>query len=299
MSGRILRCKMNNTKHGFSIAGFLALAILSFGSIAAQEFQSLHVVYEVPDMNKVRIEHGNVYKTTDRKELTFDAYYPPESKGGAKLPVVIMGLGYADNVFSQPLKDFEVYKDWAKLFAASGMAAINYSTLEPASDIHDLIRHIREKADAYGFDPGNIGVWSCSANVLTALTLLWDDRQEYLKCASLYYGLMGTPDLKYQKTIMQLSKQVSFSTAGMEKIKHFHQDLPLFIVRAGRDREDFNQAIDYFVSQAISHNVPLTLINYAEGRHAFDVYDDNDASRAIIQQTLNFMKLHLMSDGKG
>lgn len=34
-------------------------------------------------------------------------------KGGAKLPVVIMVLGYADNVFSQPLKDFEVIKDWA------------------------------------------------------------------------------------------------------------------------------------------------------------------------------------------
>ncbi|MFC2142462.1 alpha/beta hydrolase [Acidobacteriota bacterium] len=287
---------MKNMKLGFGITGFLALAVLSFGLITSQEFQSLHVVHKVPDIEKVRINHGNVYKSVDGKELTFDAYYPPESKREAKLPVVIMVLGYADNVFSQPLKDFEVYKDWAKLFAASGMAAINYSTLQPASDIHDLIRHIREKADAYGFDPDNIGVWSCSANVITALTLLWNDRQEYLKCASLYYGLMLTPDKKFNDTVMKLSEQVSFSTVGIEEIKHFHQDLPLFIVRAGRDREDFNQAIDYFGSQAISHNVPLTFINYAEGRHAFDVYDDNDTSRDIIQQTLNFMRRHLLSN---
>ena len=287
---------MKNMKHRIKVAGFLALAVFSGGLIIPQGFQSLHVVHKVPGMEKVRIEQGIVYKTTDGKELTFDAYYPPESESGAKLPVVILVLGYADKVFSQPLKDFEVYKDWAKLFAASGMAAINYSTLQPATDIHDLIRHIREKADAYGLDPDKIGVWSCSANVLTALTMLWDDRQEYTKCASLYYGLMVTPDQKFQKSIMKLSKQVSFSTAGMEKIKHFHQDLPLFIVRAGRDREDFNQAIDYFGSQAISHNVPLTFINYAEGRHAFDVYDDNDTSRDIIQQTLNFMRRHLLSN---
>jgi len=287
---------MKSIKRGFSIAGLLALAVLSFGLITPQEFQSLHVVYKVPDMEKVRINHGNVYKSINGKELTFDVYYPPESQSGARLPVVIMVLGYSDIIFSQPLKDFEVYKDWAKLFAASGMASINYSTLQPASDIHDLIVHIREKADAYGFNPDKIGVWSCSANVLTALTLLWGDRQEYLKCASLYYGLMVTPDQKFQKTIMKLSEQVSFSTAGMEKIKHFHQDLPLFIVRAGRDREDFNQAIEYFGSQAISKNVPLTIINYVEGRHAFDVYDDNDASRDIIQQTLNFMRRHLLSN---
>lgn len=118
---------------------------------------------------------------------------------------------------------------------------------------------------------------------------------QIFRCAALYYGLMVTPDQKFSDTATKLSKMVNFSTVGMEKIKHFHQDLPLFIVRAGKDREDFNQAIDYFGSQAISNNVPLTFINYTEGRHAFDVLDDNDISKDIIQQTLNFMRSHLLA----
>jgi dienelactone hydrolase len=274
---------------------FNVIALLMGGTMLGQDFTTRKVVYQIPAMEKVIIKQDIVYKTTDGKDLTFDLYYPFEFKGEMRLPVVIMDLGYADDVFKSPLKSWEVYKDWAKIFAASGMAAINYSTLQPATDIHDLIHHIRDNADDLSMDGDAIGIWSCSGNVINALTVLMDERKDYLKCAALYYGLMLTPDQKFHDTILKFSKMVNFSIEGIDKIKNFHKDLPLLIVRAGKDREDIIQTIDHYIAQAIANNVPLTLINYTDGRHAFDVLDDNAKSRDIIQQTLKFMKSHLFS----
>ena len=276
----------------------LVFALIMCGTVFAQDVTKLRVVYQIPAVEKVIIKQDLVYKTRDGKDLTFDLNYPPDFKGEVRLPVVIIVLGYADDVFQGPLKNLAVNKDWAKLFAASGMAAINYSTHTPATDIHDLILHIRENAESLDLDADTIGLWSCSGNVVNALTFLMDERKEYLKCAALYYGIMLTPDQKYMDTILQFNKMVKLSIEGLDKIQNFHQDLPLLIVRAGKDREDINRTLDYFVSQAVSNNVPLTLINYTEGRHAFDGLDDNDRSREIIRQTLNFMRSNLLKKDK-
>jgi dienelactone hydrolase len=159
--------------------------------------------------------------------------------------------------------------------------------------------HIRGDASALKIDADRIGIWACSANVLTALTVLSGERREFLKCAVLYYGLMLTPDQKYRDAITALTKQVAFSVQGIEKIKVIHGDLPLFIVRAGQDMEIFNQAIDHFVSAALAANVPLTVINDAEGGHGFDLGNDTDASRDIIRRSLEFLEFHLKTnDGR-
>jgi len=98
---------------------------------------------------------------------------------------------------------------------------------------------------------------------------------------------------KYRDAVLALAKKFKFSTEGIERIQHFHKDLPLFFVRAGQDLELFHQIEDYFVSMAISNNIPLTFINDSEGRHAFDAYDDNNQSREIIKSTLHFLRINL------
>ncbi len=42
----------------------------------------------------------------------------------------------------------------------------------------------------------------------------------------------------------------------------------------------------------------IELLNYPQGRHAFDIVDDTDEARAIIKRTLAFMQEHLF-DVKG
>ena len=59
-------------------------------------------------------------------------------------PVVVLVTGYPDSGFEERvgMKQMQVqaYKDWAKLLAASGMAAVIYSNVEPVEDVFTLLR---------------------------------------------------------------------------------------------------------------------------------------------------------------
>ena len=39
--------------------------------------------------------------------------------------------------------------------------------------------------------------------------------------------------------------------------------------------------------------MPVTVMNHATGRHAFDVFDDTRTSREIVKQVLAFLQFHL------
>jgi hypothetical protein len=48
-----------------------------------------------------------------------------------------------------------------------------------------------------------------------------------------------------------------------------------------------------FYENAMTQNLPITLINYPTGLHGFDVYDNNETTRQIIKNTLDFWKYNL------
>jgi hypothetical protein len=64
-------------------------------------------------------------------------------------------------------------------------------------------------------------------------------------------------------------------------------------VRAGLDQPDLNSIIDNFIVKAFAQNVSITAVNHATGHHSFDILDNNERSREIIKQTLDFIKTHL------
>jgi hypothetical protein len=71
--------------------------------------------------------------------------------------------------------------------------------------------------------------------------------------------------------------------------------VPLFIARAGQEQfPRLNDTIDAFVATALGSNLPLTLVNHPTGPHAFDLFDDSDASRAVIRQVLLFLQSTLL-----
>jgi acetyl esterase/lipase len=70
---------------------------------------------------------------------------------------------------------------------------------------------------------------------------------------------------------------------------------PLLLVRAGRDEvPGLNTSLDRFVPRAVAANVPLTLVSYPEGPHAFDILDASTGSRSAIRQVLAFLRTHLV-----
>jgi dipeptidyl aminopeptidase/acylaminoacyl peptidase len=251
------------------------------------------VVYSHPLMDEIRVETVQ-YQSKNGEALTLNVYYPPKSET-RKMPAVVYVFGFPDGVemIGGKLKDTNAYISWAKLTAATGFTSIQYETTEPMKDIYKVMEYVMMNADSLRIDENRIGIWVCSGNAPTALRVLMDDNLAYPQCAVIYYGMML--DWEENLGIRELSKRFEFFYP--DKIKPFSElrnDVPLFMVRAGHD--DFpncNDSQDEFIVKALENNLPLTLINYHEGHHAFDMVDDNDESRAIIKQTLEFLKIHL------
>lgn len=256
------------------------------------------VVYKIPNMDEVEVQNVK-YKTVDHTALTMDIYYPPSLKRGSRLPVVIFVIGYADStairMIGSKIKDIGQYISWGQLSAASELIAITYETQQPDADINELISNIRRNAASLMIDENKIGVWSCSGNVPTALSVIMQEPRDYLKCAVLYYGFMLDRDESHK--VAEMAEKVGFIyPLGTKTFEDLPQDVPLFIVRTGLDKTPhLNETIDHFVGEAVARNVQMVFINYANGHHAFDILDDNDKSREIIRQTLEFMRIHLLS----
>ena len=122
--------------------------------------------------------------------------------------------------------------------------------------------HLTAHAAEHGIDA--LAVYAGSGNVYNAFPAVEDPKQTAIKAAVMYYG--SAP------------------------IKEFRLDLPVLYVRAGLDRPPVNESIASLTALAVSQNAPVTLLNYAGGHHAFEIVDDSDATRQVIDQTLDFVK---------
>jgi hypothetical protein len=72
-------------------------------------------------------------------------------------------------------------------------------------------------------------------------------------------------------------------------------NVPLFVVRSGQDETPgLNAALDGFAMRAIAENKPLTLVNYPDAPHSFELVVPGSETRRILQQGLEFMRAHLV-----
>ena len=198
------------------------------------------VVYELPYEGNVR--KGISYADNAR---VFDIYLPEEVEEPA--PVVVLVTGYPDLDFEERvgMKQMGVqsYKDWATLLAASGMAAVIYSNVEPIEDVFTLLDFLRCEADQLQIDPARIAVWSCSGNVPNAINVLHKDSA--VRCAALLYGFMldTMSSSVVRETAQELALRSGLSETASGKCRDFPcpasgsamQDaIPLPTVRQGR-----------------------------------------------------------------
>ncbi len=265
--------------------GALVIFLLAFGSWA----QAQDVLYDHSDAADVTIRS----EVVGAKRLTVNLYYPLYAPD-EPLPVVVFVLAYPDTVFSRPLKDFRFYTSWARLIAAEGFVGVLYETSTPESDLATVLDYLSEKAGSLRIDPNRLGLWSCSAN--TALALKHARTQDGVKPAAFvaYYGFMPTPDGFQAAAFDSLSKRRRFALPEYRNGESYHTNLPMLLVRAGRDRWSIGlNSIEHFTTYALKQNLPVTVINYPDGQHSFDVKDDTAETRAIIKQTLDFLRTHL------
>jgi dienelactone hydrolase len=249
------------------------------------------VVLELPGMDRVSVQRNVPYGAGPRRR--FDVYRPPAPAAGL-LPAVLFVMGYpdagAEKVFGCRLMDMASYVCWARLVACLGFVGILYENEKPAADARAVLDHVRTNADSLGVDAKRLALWSCSGNVPNALGLIAENPD--LACAALLYGY--TIDLDDHRDVAAAQAQFGFAVpAGLEPSAL--RRIPLLIVRAGKDEAPgLNATLDRFVPRALETSVPLTLLSYPEGPHAFDILDASSASRAVIRQVLAFLRTHLV-----
>ena len=231
-------------------AASFAVALVS--TVAAQE---MRFFYPAPPASAVAVSKDQAYGA-----LQMDVYRPANAAGKA-LPALVFF-----NIASGTQRSNFFYKPWAEIAASRDLVAILPDLRDDSfeKDFDALIAHLTANASSLGIDRDRIALYAGSGNVSRALPLVQNAKQTAVKAAVMYYG----------------SAQVS----------EFRRDLPILMVRAGLDRPPVNRAIADLATLAANQNAPLTLVNYAGGHHAFEIVDDEDATREVIDTTIEFVK---------
>lgn len=244
------------------------------------------VVYSLPFEGDIVSDQA--YGLGNRK---FDVYYPAEAQDHYSVVVFILGFpapGF-QGAFGIELKELPFYQSWAKLIAASGIAAVLYTAEDAEPDSLDLVNFLQENHQALKINKNRIGLCSVSANVPNALNVLRE--AENIRCASLNYGYML--DLDGATGVQDMASQIHF--ANPNQGDSTISPIPQLITKAGQDGfPGINQSIDNYVRHARDRGLDVVLIDYEQGEHSFDVLDDSQESVAIVQRILEFFSRHLL-----
>ncbi len=260
------------------------------------------VVYEIPGMDQAYVSRDHIYKKVGAQELMCDIYSPPDA-GNQPLPAVIFvhGDGLAERL--EGARGWGQYISWGELIAASGMRAViahHRSSMghtrmqDPASDVDDLVAHVRSQSTVYGIDSQRLAIWMCSAGGPFGMRTAIRNTPPYIKAIVAYYALLDLlhlretiPPLLDEKTIQEFSPTYTLDDA-------VGSIAPLFMVKVAHDSPHFNQSIDRFVAKVEAKRADIQTVIHPEGQHGFDIFNDDETSRSIIQQTLTFLQAHLL-----
>lgn len=177
---------------------------------------------------------------------------------GDQGPIVVILAGYPDAGVEKHVgckfMEYEWTINMAQLVAASGMTAVTHSNRDPLPDAKALLEHLAA--------PGRkVGVWSCSG---------------------------------HGPVVLRAAPHANAAVLINPITEDFCPEIPLFVVRAGNDQTPgLNAALDGFVTRAIADNRPLTLVNYPDAPHAFDLFHDRPETVRILQQALDFLRANL------
>jgi dienelactone hydrolase len=190
------------------------------------------------------------------------------------VPAVLLVHGEADPALLRGVRGWGQYRGWGRLLAAEGLAAVvfEHRAIREAglaavdAEVDAAVAAVADRAGELGVDPGRLGLAGFSAGAMLGARALGRAAGR-LRCAALCYGPLALePDPALP---------------------------PMLVVRAGRDHPELNRAIDAFLAGALAANLPVELVNHADGHHAFDTVDDTDESRRVIRRVLAFLGEHL------
>lgn len=139
------------------------------------------------------------------------------------------------------------------------MKAITYANEQPAASLHARLAHVRANAADLGVDPERLGVLACSGNAALGLSLAFRDAPVRIRGAALLYPM----------TLPRSSSASRIPAPGAASMRS--RPTCRSSSRAGRDATPgLNASLDRF--------------------------DDGEAARLAIEQTLAFLRARLRTE---
>lgn len=285
------------------LATAMIIALASKRDAHGQDMYRKPHVYKVPGMDAVEVHRDIAYKTADNADLKMDIYLPPGRAPGARLPVIFfIHGGYIPRNTTFLPKEWGVYQSYGRLAAASGLAGVTFNyrywgwsreDMERSfGDVLDAIRFVRSQAAEYSVDAERVALWAFSGGG-PHLAIPLREKLDFVRCLVSFYAIL---DLSLQTRWAKLDAEKEKS-AEFSPVTYLRKDgpkfPPVFIGRAGHDSPVINGAVDRFVAQALALNQMIELMNHPEGRHGFDILNDDSRSREIIARALEFIKAHI------
>jgi acetyl esterase/lipase len=261
-----------------------------------EEIVRMRIVYRVPGTDRVHVDRGRPYKAVSGGALLADVYRPADAD--AACPAVVLIHGGPVPAGSAP-KNMGCFVSWGETLAASGLAAVTFNhrfyggaqLLEAARDVEDAVAWVRREAVALGIDPSRLALWAFSGGG-PFLSLALREGAPALRALVAYYAALDLRE-KPPGSTAPISDQDRLALSPAYHVESGRPVPPLLVARAGLDHPSLNATIDRFTAAALARNAPLEVLNHPEGRHGFDILDDDPRSREIAARTIEFLRTHL------
>jgi len=257
----------------------------------------MRVVLRVPGMDAVEVRRNVVYRTAAGEPLHMDVTSPAGPRRAR--PAVI--LVHGGPIPRTGAKNMGLFVSYGELLAASGFVAVAFDhrflapdrLTDAKEDVAEVIAHVRSDAGPLGLDPDRLALWAFSGGgPLLAAPLR--ERPGWLRAIVAYYAVLD----------LQQPPPGTDDGIGPEQRRDFSAVLgladdarsapPLLVARAGLDNPWLNDGIDRFVRAAVAGGATLDLLSHPDGRHGFDILDDDARSRHILRRTLAFLEDNLV-----
>ena len=262
------------------------------------------VVYRVPGMDKAVVRSGIVFDSTAAKPLALDAYLPRGLRKGERRPAIVFVSG------GERVRNWTWFINWGQLAAAHDMIGIvpdkryqrGAGARDGFEDTGKLLTFLQTQGESLAIDPQRICLWTFSAGGRLTSVGLQPDKpgssegkwQESVRCLVSFYGVLDMAgelaSVNNKAERESLLKRYSPVQALESLAASGSKPPPMFIARAGKDVAVINNTIDRFVSTALRLNAQINFVNYADGDHGFDGFNDTPQSRAIIKAALEFVR---------
>jgi acetyl esterase/lipase len=196
-------------------------------------------------------------------------------------------------------KNTGCFVSWGETLAASGLAAVTFNhrfyagapLLEAVRDVEDALAWVRREGADIGIDPTRLALWAFSGGGLFLSLGLRGDAPT-LRALVAYYAVLDLREMP-PGPVSPVSDLDRVALSPVYHVESGRPVPPVHVARAGLDTPSLNATIDRFIAAALARNAPLDALNHPEGRHGFDILDDDPRSREIAARTIEFLRTHL------